>query len=77
MDDQSITDGIYKGASEWWHRPRLTTAPWLTAQDFGSMAFAGHEREYYVSAPPGDAPPTGLIVALTPGDITGAMWFCR
>jgi hypothetical protein len=41
------------------------------------MAFAGHEREYYVSAPPGDAPPTGLIVALTPGDITGAMWFCR
>eukprot|EP01051_Picozoa_sp_SAG22_P017196 SAG22_NODE_2595_length_2404_cov_1.916269_1_plen_204_part_00 len=67
----------------------VTAAASTTAADpgsFGSMQFAGHEREWYVSAPPwpalaggnaGAPALTGLIVALTPGNITEAMWFCQ
>jgi hypothetical protein len=52
--------------------------PWCCrTQSFGSLEFAGHEREYFISAPPAGTPPTGLIVALTPGDSTIAMYFCR
>jgi poly(3-hydroxybutyrate) depolymerase len=46
-------------------------------QETHNMTFMGHERQYYVSLPPNPSAATGLIVALTPDSIFGAMWFCR
>ena len=46
------------------------------AQEIHNMTDpAGFARQYFVTMP--SAAPTGLIVALTPGDIEGAMWFCK